>query len=62
LTGKLISAVRDNWKDLPNKIDVLGASDVYTLRRITPADRGLGHPSASDGKQLGAQTPESDRA
>ena len=40
LTGKLISAVRDNWKELPSKIDVLGASDVYTLRRITPADRG----------------------
>jgi NAD(P)-dependent dehydrogenase (short-subunit alcohol dehydrogenase family) len=41
LTGKLISAVRDDWKDLPNRIEVLRASDIYTLRRITPADRRL---------------------
>ena len=30
----------DDWADLPNRRDELTASDVYTLRRITPDDRG----------------------
>jgi len=41
LTGKLISAVWDTWKDLPEHIDELDRSDVYTLRRIVPRDRGF---------------------
>jgi NAD(P)-dependent dehydrogenase (short-subunit alcohol dehydrogenase family) len=41
LTGKLISAVRDDWQHLPERISELKASDIYTLRRISPADRGL---------------------
>lgn len=40
ITGKLLSAVWDPWRDLPSHIDDL-ESDVYTLRRIVPADRGL---------------------
>lgn len=40
ITGKLISAVWDPWKDLPNYIEELKTSDIYTLRRITPKDRG----------------------
>jgi NAD(P)-dependent dehydrogenase (short-subunit alcohol dehydrogenase family) len=42
ITGKLISAVWDPWETLPNHLDDLQKTDVYTLRRITPKDRGLG--------------------
>lgn len=41
ITGKLISAVWDNWAHWPEHIDELRASDVYTLRRIAGRDRGL---------------------
>jgi NAD(P)-dependent dehydrogenase (short-subunit alcohol dehydrogenase family) len=41
ITGKLISAPWDPWEELPSHADDLGATDVYTLRRIVPADRGL---------------------
>lgn len=40
VTAKLLSAVWDPWRELPEHLDDL-ASDVYTLRRIVPADRGL---------------------
>jgi NAD(P)-dependent dehydrogenase (short-subunit alcohol dehydrogenase family) len=40
LTGKLISALWDPWEDLPAHIDELKSSDIYTLRRIVPKDRG----------------------
>jgi 3-oxoacyl-[acyl-carrier protein] reductase len=40
LTGRLISAVWDNYEDWPNHLDELKASDIYTLRRITGRDRG----------------------
>jgi NAD(P)-dependent dehydrogenase (short-subunit alcohol dehydrogenase family) len=40
ITGKLLSAVWDPWSQLPGHIADLD-SDVYTLRRIVPADRGL---------------------
>jgi NAD(P)-dependent dehydrogenase (short-subunit alcohol dehydrogenase family) len=42
ITAKLISAVWDNWAELPQHIDELARSDVFTLRRITGKDRGLG--------------------
>ncbi len=41
LTGKLISAVWDNWRDFPAHIAELQRSDVYTLRRIAGRDRGI---------------------
>ena len=41
ITGKLISAVWDNWEDWPENLDILKNSDVYTLRRIAGRDRGL---------------------
>jgi NAD(P)-dependent dehydrogenase (short-subunit alcohol dehydrogenase family) len=41
ITGKLISAPWDPWEDLAARHADLDGSDVYTLRRITPADRGL---------------------
>lgn len=40
ISGKLISAVWDPWRELPEHREDL-ASDVYTLRRIVPADRGM---------------------
>jgi 3-oxoacyl-[acyl-carrier protein] reductase len=40
ISGRLISAVWDDWANLPNQRDELAASDIYTLRRITPEDRG----------------------
>jgi 3-oxoacyl-[acyl-carrier protein] reductase len=39
ISGKLLSAVWDDWAALPGKRDML-AGDIYTLRRIVPADRG----------------------
>jgi len=41
ITGKLISAVWDDWECWPKHIDQLATSDVYTLRRIAGRDRGL---------------------
>jgi len=41
ITGKLISAVWDPWEQLPQRRDKLQSTDVYTLRRIVPKDRGL---------------------
>ena len=41
ITGKLISAVWDNWEHWPEHINELRTSDVYTLRRIAGRDRGL---------------------
>jgi NAD(P)-dependent dehydrogenase (short-subunit alcohol dehydrogenase family) len=40
VTGRLLSAVWDDWRNLPADRERLAASDVYTLRRIVPADRG----------------------
>jgi len=40
ITGRLVSAVWDPWSALPGRKDELAASDVYTLRRIVPGDRG----------------------
>jgi 3-oxoacyl-[acyl-carrier protein] reductase len=41
ITGKLISAQWDPWEKLHEFRDQLAKSDVYTLRRIIPEDRGL---------------------
>ena len=41
ITGRLISAVWDAWESLAERREVLASSDVYTLRRIVPQDRGL---------------------
>jgi NAD(P)-dependent dehydrogenase (short-subunit alcohol dehydrogenase family) len=42
ITGKLISAVWDPWETLPEHLDDLQHTDIYTLRRIVPQDRGIG--------------------
>ncbi len=41
ITGKLISAVWDNWEHWPEHLDELNSSDAYTLRRIAGRDRGF---------------------
>jgi 3-oxoacyl-[acyl-carrier protein] reductase len=40
ITGRLIAAVWDPWRDFPRQRERIAASDVYTLRRIVPEDRG----------------------
>lgn len=41
ITGRLLHAVRDAWRSLAERKDELKASDVYTLRRVEPRDRGF---------------------
>lgn len=40
ITGKLLSAIWDPWQDLPARVNELMGSDIYSLRRIVPGDRG----------------------
>jgi NAD(P)-dependent dehydrogenase (short-subunit alcohol dehydrogenase family) len=39
ISGKLISAIWDDWANFPIMKEKLQKSDVYTLRRIVPEDR-----------------------
>lgn len=39
ITGKLISAQWDDWKNFDDHLDDLQNTDIYTLRRIIPSDR-----------------------
>jgi NAD(P)-dependent dehydrogenase (short-subunit alcohol dehydrogenase family) len=41
ITGRLLSAVWDPWRDLQAHRADLDRTDVYTLRRIVPRDRDL---------------------
>lgn len=41
ITGRLISAVWDDWQNLPAQREKIAKSDVYTLRRIVPKDRWM---------------------
>jgi NAD(P)-dependent dehydrogenase (short-subunit alcohol dehydrogenase family) len=41
ITGKLISAIWDNWRDWNKHLHELNNSDIYSLRRITGKDRGF---------------------
>lgn len=40
ISGKLISAVWDPWENLSRHVEDLRSTDIYTLRRILPEDRG----------------------
>ena len=42
ISGKLISAAWDPWETLPAHREELAGTDVYSLRRIVPKDRGMG--------------------
>jgi 3-oxoacyl-[acyl-carrier protein] reductase len=39
ITGRLLSAQWDNWKNLSSHLNELNTSDIYCLRRIVPEDR-----------------------
>ena len=41
ITGKLISAVWDPWEQFDQHRDALANTDIYTLRRIVPKERGM---------------------
>ena len=41
ISGRLISALWDPWSSLAQRAGELAKTDVYTLRRIVPRDRGL---------------------
>ena len=41
ITAKLISAVWDPWQLLPEHLEELQKTDIYTLRRILPKERGM---------------------
>jgi NAD(P)-dependent dehydrogenase (short-subunit alcohol dehydrogenase family) len=41
ITGRLVSAVWDPWPTLTARKAELAVTDIYTLRRIVPKDRGL---------------------
>ena len=41
ITGRLISAKWDNWKNWSKHLKKIKISDVFTLRRITGKDRGF---------------------
>ena len=40
ITGRLLSAPWDPWQTLHERREELAASDIFTLRRIVPEDRG----------------------
>ncbi len=42
ISGRLLSAQWDPWPELERHKGELAAGDVYTLRRVTPEERGLG--------------------
>jgi NAD(P)-dependent dehydrogenase (short-subunit alcohol dehydrogenase family) len=44
ITGRLISAIWDPWEILAERREELMRTDVYTLRRILPSERGLAWP------------------
>ena len=41
ITGKFIAAPYDSWKEFPKYLKELKESDIFTLRRIVPKDRGM---------------------
>ncbi|MEM9256548.1 MAG: SDR family oxidoreductase [Pseudomonadota bacterium] len=41
ITGKLISAVWDSWDEFNNHREDVENTDIYTLRRVVPKDRGM---------------------
>ena len=40
VTGKILSAVWDPWREFPDRLDDLKETDIFTLRRIIPSERG----------------------
>jgi NAD(P)-dependent dehydrogenase (short-subunit alcohol dehydrogenase family) len=42
ISGRLVSAVWDPWEELGERAGDLAGTDIYTLRRIIPSERGHG--------------------
>jgi NAD(P)-dependent dehydrogenase (short-subunit alcohol dehydrogenase family) len=40
LSGRLISLLWDSWREIPKHLSDIMSSDIYTMRRIIPKDRG----------------------
>jgi NAD(P)-dependent dehydrogenase (short-subunit alcohol dehydrogenase family) len=40
ITGRLLAAAWDDWRGWPTRREQIAGSDLFTLRRIVPADRG----------------------
>jgi 3-oxoacyl-[acyl-carrier protein] reductase len=40
ISGRLLSAIWDDWPALAARKEELSKSEIYTLRRIVPEDRG----------------------
>ena len=40
VSGRLLAAPWDSWREWPSHVDELRGSDLFTLRRIVPRDRG----------------------
>jgi NAD(P)-dependent dehydrogenase (short-subunit alcohol dehydrogenase family) len=41
ISGRLLAAAWDPWATLGQHIEIIAGSDVYTLRRVVPENRGL---------------------
>jgi NAD(P)-dependent dehydrogenase (short-subunit alcohol dehydrogenase family) len=41
ITGRFVSAVHDGWQTWPGHLAELDGSDLFTLRRVLPRERGL---------------------
>jgi NAD(P)-dependent dehydrogenase (short-subunit alcohol dehydrogenase family) len=41
ITGRFVAAPYDGWKDWPARREQIAGSDLFTLRRIIPKDRGM---------------------
>jgi NAD(P)-dependent dehydrogenase (short-subunit alcohol dehydrogenase family) len=41
ITGRFVAAPYDGWEQWPDHLDAIAGSDLFTLRRIIPKDRGM---------------------
>lgn len=41
ISGKLLSAIWDPWEELSEHREEINSTDIYTIRRIVPKDRGM---------------------
>lgn len=41
ITGRFVAAPYDGWERWPERLDKIAGSDLFTLRRIVPRDRGM---------------------
>ena len=41
ITGRFVAAPYDDWEHWPERRDLIEGSDLFTLRRIVPRDRGM---------------------